>query len=478
MTKVLFAAAEAAPFFKTGGLGDVAYALPRALNAAGDDVRVVVPYYSELFPAKYKDRLVDLANFEVHINGQNKYAGIKTLNLDGITYYFIDNVEYFGRDQLYDFWDDGERYAFFQLAIIEMMQVIDFIPRVIHVNDWHTAFIPVLLRTKFHWVGAFKNIKTMLTIHNLMFQGYFPPVILDSLFDMGQETFRDDRAKAGDMLNWLKGGINYADAVNTVSPTYAQEIMTPEFGEGLDGVLRNVSYKVSGIMNGIDTKLYNPMTDTALPAPYSATDLSGKAVDKAALQAEVGLPVRDDVPVFAMVSRLTDQKGVDILMDTMHDFLSRHDAQVIILGTGFPDLEQRVQAYQTQFPDQFVGLIAFDVNLAQRIYAGADAFLMPSKFEPSGLSQMVAMHYGTLPIAHLVGGLRDTVDPFNPITGEGTGFGFDRYSSVVLGEILAFAFRTFMENQPAWQQLMQTGMARDFDWANSAKIYAERYMGI
>ncbi|MFC6180732.1 glycogen synthase GlgA [Lactiplantibacillus daowaiensis] len=477
MTKVLFAAAEAAPFYKTGGLGDVSYALPRALQAAKTTIRIVVPYYEQLFPEKYRDQLQDLCHFDVQVGDRWQYCGIKTLTLDGMQYYLIDNRDYFGREGLYGYWDDGERFAFFQMAICEMLERIDYVPDVIHLNDWHTAFIPVLLAEKYYWIEAYRNIKTLLTIHNLQFQGIYNPIILDSLFHIGTQTFTDTGIAFYDQVNFLKGGINFANAVNTVSPSYAQEIQTPAFGERLDGVLRANAGKLSGIMNGIDTTLYDPATDPALAAHYEAQDLTPKAVDKAALQQAVGLPVAN-VPVFAVVSRLTKQKGMDLLLDALNDFLMTSDAQVIVLGTGEPELEHAFQTYQAAYPDQVAAQIKFDVELAQQIYAGSDVFLMPSAFEPSGLSQMMAMRYGTLPLVHLVGGLKDTVTPYNQYTQVGTGFGFDDYQPAVLRQIMFNAVTVYEQQPEVWQSLQQQAMAQDFGWAKSAQQYQQCYQQI
>lgn len=477
MTKVLFAAAEAAPFYKTGGLGDVSLALPKALKAAGVKIRVVIPYYEALFPEKYRGQVKDLLHFTVQVGDKSQYCGIKKLQLDGLDYYLIDNQDYFGREGLYGYWDDGERFAFFQMAICEMLERVDYIPDVLHLNDWHTAFIPVLLKEKYYWIKAYRQIKTVLTIHNMQFQGIYDPVILDSLFKIGWQTFNEDGIAFYDQVNFLKAGINFADAVNTVSPTYAQEIQTPQFGERLDGVLRANQAKLSGIMNGIDMQLYDPATDAALTAPYSAKDLTPKALNKAALQKAVGLP-EADVPVLAVVSRLTMQKGMDLLLDALDEFLKKQAAQVIVLGTGDPALEHAFEIYQLAYPDQVAAQIKFDVKLAQQIYAGSDIFLMPSAFEPSGLSQMMAMRYGTLPLVHLVGGLKDTVVPYNQYTGAGTGFGFDDYQPAVLRKIMTLAVTLYHEDPKAWRQLQQQAMMPDFGWGKSAKKYQHIYQTI
>ncbi|MFC6176721.1 glycogen synthase GlgA [Companilactobacillus huachuanensis] len=473
MNKVLFAAAEAAPFYKTGGLGDVSFALPKALQT-DNQIRVVIPYYGKLFPEKYRNLVKDLMHFTVRVGENVKYCGIKTLKLNGVQYYLIDNEEYFGRDGLYGYWDDGERFAFFQLAICEMLEKVNYIPDVLHLNDWHTAFIPVLLKDKYNWIDAYRHIKTVLTIHNIQFQGVYDPIILGSLFGIGRRTFNEGSVEYYGNVNFMKGGITFADAVTTVSPSYAKEIQTPGFGENLDGILRDNSYKLHGIINGIDMKIYDPETDPDIPEHFNVSDMSGKALDKKALQKAVGLPQKD-VPVFAVVSRLTRQKGMDLLLNALNEFLQNHDVQVVILGTGDPDLEKGFEGYQNAYPDKLAAKIEFDVKLAQLIYAGSDGFIMPSAFEPCGLSQMMAMRYGSVPIVHSVGGLRDTVIPFNKFTKKGTGFGFDDYRFEVLGKMLDSAFDLYAKAPKTWQELRKQGMEQDFGWEKSAAKYSDLY---
>jgi len=474
MTRILFATAEAAPFYRTGGLGDVSLGLPRALQAAGSEVRVVIPYYPQLLPVQYRSQLVTLTTFQVQVGPKRVYCGVKTLTVAGIQYYLIDNLAYFGRDQLYGYWDDGERFAFFQMAICEMMERIDYIPDVLHLNDWHTAFIPVLLVEKYYWIEAYRKIKTLLTIHNLAFQGVFDPVILDSLFRIGVETFNEDGVAFGNQVNWLKAGINFADAVNTVSPTYASEIQTTAFGERLDGVLRANRGKVSGIINGIDTTLYDPAHDPNLTTNYRVQNLQLKEQNKPTLQRRFGLPVRS-VPVLAVVSRLTKQKGMDLLLDALDPFLQRQDVQLVVLGTGESPLERAFQMYQLAYPQKVAVINSFDPQLAQLIYAGSDSFLMPSAFEPCGLSQMMAMHYGTLPIVHAVGGLRDSVIPYNQYTGQGTGFCFDDYQPAVLRKMMTLAVTTYRQAPRVWRQLQRQAMTRNFSWQSSAQRYQRIY---
>ncbi|APX71704.1 glycogen synthase GlgA [Companilactobacillus allii] len=474
MSKVLFAAAEAAPFYKTGGLGDVAFSLPKALNEDIDELRVVIPYYEKLFPAKYKKLVKDWMYFQVQVGNKPKYCGIKTLELNGLKYYLIDNEEYFGRDNLYGYWDDGERFAFFQLAICEMMEKIDFIPDVLHLNDWHTAFIPVLLKDKYSWIQSYAHIKTVLTIHNIQFQGVYDPIVLGSLFGIGTRTFDEGSIEFFGNINFMKGGITFADAVTTVSPRYASEIQTPEFGEHLEGILQDNSYKLQGIVNGIDMSVYDPATDPSIPYHFDAIDTTNKIKDKHALQKMVRLPEKD-VPIFAVVSRLTRQKGMDLLLSALNDFLKSRDVQVIILGTGDKDLEDGFLGYQDAFHEKLAAKIQFDVKLAQMIYAGSDVFLMPSAFEPCGLSQMMAMRYGSVPLVHSVGGLSDTVTPYNKFTKVGTGFGFDDYRFEVLKEMMDSAFELYHDDPKAWGNLRSQGMEQDFSWHKSAKKYRQLY---
>lgn len=475
MTRVLFAAAESAPFYKTGGLGDVSMALPRALQAEGVETRVVIPYYPRQMPAEYQQELKPVTHFTVQVGARAMYCGVKTLTVAHVQYYLIDNLDYFGRDGLYGYWDDGERFAFFQMAICEMMERIDYIPDILQLNDWHTAFIPVLLAEKYYWIEAYRDIKTLLTIHNLQFQGIYDPIILDSLFRIGTETYTESGVAFYDRVNWLKGGINFADAVNTVSPTYAQEIQTPAFGEHLDGVLRANRHKLSGILNGIDTQVYDPATDPALKVNYTVKDLKSKRLDKRALQRRLGLPEKD-VPLLAVISRLTRQKGIDLLLDSLDPFLQRQDVQLVVLGTGEPALEQAWRTYQQAYPQKVVAAIQFDTQLAQQIYAASDLFLMPSAFEPCGLSQMMAMHYGSLPIVHAVGGLRDTVLPYNQYTGQGTGFSFDDYRPEVFRKILTVAVNLYRHDPQIWRQLQHQAMTCDFGWERSAQQYRTTYL--
>jgi starch synthase len=471
--KVLFASAECAPFFKTGGLGDVAGALPKELAQRGVELSVVLPFFTKM-PIAFQEQCEEYCDFYVDVGWRHQYCGIKRLALKGVTYYFIDNQYYFDRDNLYGYEDDSERFAFFSLAIIEMLEKIDWLPDVIHVNDFHSAMVPFLLKEKYQQVNAYRSIKTILTIHNIEFQGAYDKNVLPDFFDIGLERFDDGSIRLGDSINYLKAGIVYADRVNTVSPTYAKEIQTPEFGFGLDEILRLEQEKLSGILNGIDVKLYDPQTDEQIPMNFSVHDLSGKAHDKQALQEKMNLPIRQDIPLIGVVSRLTVQKGFRLLLDELTNILE-NEVQIVLLGTGDPEIEESFRQFSNRYPNQFRANILFDVSLAQLIYAGADLFLMPSVAEPCGLSQIIAMRYGAVPIVHGVGGLKDTVLPFDPETKAGTGFVFTAFTSDALLSTISRAITMYQSERVIWTDVMNQGMTKDFSWEKSAKIYLELY---
>lgn len=471
--KILFVAAEGAPFAKTGGLGDVIGALPKSLVKNGNEVAVVLPYY-DMIDAKFGDQIEDVLYYYTEVGWRHQYVGVKRIVKENVTFYFLDNQYYFYRGHIYGDWDDGERFAFFQLAAIELMEKVDFIPDVVHVHDYHTAMIPFLLKEKYHWINAYKDIKTVLTIHNLEFQGQYDSGMLGDLFGVGYERYADGTLRWNDCLNWLKAGILYSDRVTTVSPSYAQEIMTPAFGKGLDQILRMESGKLIGITNGIDTDLYNPETDPHIPEHFSVKDLSGKAKDKRALQEHVGLPVRDDVPLIGIVSRLTDQKGFDLVVNELNNIL-HFDLQVVLLGTGYTEFENSFAWFGSAFPDKISANITFDIELAQQIYAASDIFLMPSAFEPCGLSQMMAMRYGTLPLVHEVGGLRDTVSPYNQYEKTGTGFGFQDFSGYWLTRTVEKAVDLYYSNKEDWSMLQKNAMTTHFSWDTASKAYEDLY---
>lgn len=471
--KVLFVAAEGSPFAKVGGLGDVIGALPKSLVSRGHDVAVMLPYYDEI-AARFGRDVEDVTSFFTNVGWRHQYVGIKKLERSGVTFYFIDNEQYFARGHVYGDWDDGERFAFFQLAAVEAMEKIGFIPDILHVNDYHTALIPFLLKEKYHWIETYRSIRTVLTIHNMQFQGEYDAGMLGDLFGVGQERYDDGTARWNGRLNWLKTGILYADRVTTVSPSYAREIMTPEFGCGLDQILRMEAGKLSGITNGIDTELFNPHTDARIPFHFSVDNRSGKKGDKEALQKRLGLPVREDVPVLGIVSRLTDQKGFNLVVDELGSLIQQ-DIQLVVLGTGYPEYEQAFSWFAAEYPDKVSAQITFDLDLAQQIYAGSDMFLMPSAFEPCGLSQMMAMRYGSIPIVHEVGGLRDTVEPYNDVYHAGTGFGFVEFSGYWFTQTVLHALNIFTHQPREFEQIRTRAMSVDFSWTKASEQYEQLY---
>lgn len=472
--QVVFASAEAAPFVKTGGLGDVAGSLPRALVAAGADVIVMVPKYGTI-ASEYTDRMEHVADFYVSLGWRNEYCGLERLVIDGVTYLFIDNERYFKRDHPYGFFDDGERFAFFSKAVTESLQHLPegFQCDVLHCNDWHTALAPVFLREFYQRLPLYERVKTVFSIHNIAFQGQYADTILNDILGMAhipnaaRQLRCDERS-----INYMQGALDYSDAITTVSPSYAWEIQTPEYGEGLDGILRRRSNVLSGILNGIDTDAWNPATDPMIHANYSAADMSGKKACKAALQEELGLEVRDDRPLMVMVTRLTRQKGMDLVTYALDRILSG-GVQVAVLGTG--DYEEPMRYFANKYPGTCAARITFDNALSHRMYAGADMFLMPSLFEPCGLSQMIAMRYGTLPVVRETGGLRDTVAPYNQFTGEGTGFTFANFNGDEMGDAVFRGARLYWDDHAAWDHLVQNAMAADFSWVRSADEYMNLY---
>ena len=472
--QIVIASAEAAPFVKTGGLGDVAGSLPRALVEAGADVIVMVPKYASI-PDEYKSRMTHMCDFYVPLGWRNEYCGLERLDQNGVTYLFVDNEHYFNRSYPYGFFDDGERFAFFSKAVCESLQHLPegFQCDVLNCNDWHTALAPVFLREFYQGLPLYERVKTVFSIHNIAFQGQYSDAILNDILGLAhipnaaRQLRCDDRS-----INFMLGGLHYADAITTVSPTYAAEIQTPEYGEGLDGVLRERSISLQGILNGIDTDAWNPATDPMICANYSVDDMSGKAACKRALQEELGLEVRDDRPLMVMVTRLTRQKGMDLVTYALDRILSG-GVQVAILGTG--DYEEPVRYFANKYPGTCAARITFDNALSHRMYAGADMFLMPSLFEPCGLSQMIAMRYGTLPVVRETGGLRDTVQPYNQFTGEGTGFSFANFNGEEMGDAVFRGARLFWDDRAEFDKLVHNAMTRDFSWAKSAHAYIDLY---
>lgn len=474
--QIVFASAECAPFVKTGGLGDVAGSLPAALVRAGAEVIVMVPKYATI-KDEYKAQMEHFSDFYVSLGWRNEYCGLEKLEHDGVTYMFIDNERYFARDYPYGFFDDGERFAFFSKAITESLQHLPagFECDILHCNDWQTALAPVFLREFYQGLPLYDRVKTVFSIHNVAFQGQFSDTVMEDILGVAHIPAAASQLRCDACsINYMLGALRYADAITTVSPTYANEIQTPEFGEGLDGVLRERSYALQGILNGIDVAGFDPATDKRIAANYTVDDRSGKAVCKAKLQEELGLEVRDDRPLMVMVTRLTRQKGLDLVMYALDRILSG-GVQVAVLGTGDRDYEDGLRYFQDKYPGTMAARIEFDPALSQRMYAAADMFLMPSKFEPCGLSQIIAMRYGTLPIVRETGGLKDTVIPYNEFTGEGTGFSFSNFNGDEMGDAVFRAARLFWDNREAWNQLVTQAMSQDFSWTRSADKYLDLY---
>ena len=474
--QIVFASAECAPFVKTGGLGDVAGSLPAALVRAGAEVIVMVPKYATI-KDEYKAQMQHFSDFYVSLGWRNEYCGLEKLEHDGVTYMFIDNERYFARDYPYGFFDDGERFAFFSKAITESLQHLPagFECDILHCNDWQTALAPVFLREFYQGLPLYDRVKTVFSIHNVAFQGQFSDTVMEDILGVAHIPAAASQLRCDACsINYMLGALRYADAITTVSPTYANEIQTPEFGEGLDGVLRERSYALQGILNGIDVAGFDPATDKRIAANYTVEDRSGKAVCKAKLQEELGLEVRDDRPLMVMVTRLTRQKGMDLVMYALDRILAG-GVQVAVLGTGDRDYEDGLRYFQDKYPGTMAARIEFDPALSQRMYAAADMFLMPSKFEPCGLSQIIAMRYGTLPIVRETGGLKDTVIPYNEFTGEGTGFSFSNFNGDEMGDAVFRAARLFWDNREAWDQLVTQAMSQDFSWTRSADKYLDLY---
>lgn len=470
--KVLFVTAEAAPFFKSGGLGDVAASLPKALCAQGADARVIMPLYSTI-AQEFKQNMAYIGNFNVPLGWRNEYCGVCSLEHDETTYYFIDNERYFSRPYPYGQFDDGERFAFFSKAVLECLPHIDFMPDILHCNDWHTALIPTYLRCYYAHLESYWDIRSVFTIHNIQYQGMYGKELLSDLFGLPADYM--GTLEFDDCLNLLKGAIETAHVVTTVSPTYAQEIKTPWYSHGLDSVLRANDFKLIGIINGIDTDQYDPHSDPALFARYSLKSLHRKKLCKEGLQSMLGLPVRADTPVIGMIGRLVAHKGLDLFAQVAEELVGEN-LQLVVLGTGDSQYEDMFRTLQARYPDKVSANITFSEDLARKIYSGADIFLMPSRSEPCGLAQLISMRYGTIPLVRETGGLRDTVESFNEFDGNGNGFSFGEYNAHDMMFTLRRALSFYATGQ--WKALVVNAMNCDFSWDESAKKYVETYAGL
>lgn len=464
--KVLLVASEGTPFIKTGGLADVIGALPKALKANGVDVRVVLPYYKKI---KDKNQASYVGYAYVRIADRNEYVGVFKQTHEDIDYYFIDSNRYFNRDNLYGYGDDGERFAFFDFAVLEAIKVIDFMPDVIHLNDWQTGLIPYILKNNYNYYPEYRKIKTMYSIHNIQYQGNFNKDIMNIMFMPYNSSleFNND-------INYMKTAIMESDVITTVSNTYKNEVLTPQYSYGLHNVLELRKYDFFGIVNGIDVKKYDPSTDKNIYYNFSVKDYKeGKLNNKKALLNEFGLEYKD-VPVFGLVSRLVDQKGIDILMPILEDVINNTDAYFILMGSGDKVYEDFFSYMENKYPTRFKSYIGYSDPVAQKIYAGSDVFLMPSKFEPCGLGQMIAMRYGTLPLVRETGGLKDTVKAYNRFEHSGTGFSFTNYDARELKDVIYLAIETYY-NKKDWEMLVKNAMNEDYSWNKSAKDYINIY---
>ena len=467
--KVCFIAAEAAPFVKVGGLGDVIGSLPKALRELGVDARVILPLYSsidrERFGLKYK------AYQFVDLGWRHSYCGIFETEVDGVPCYFVDNEQYFNRDSIYGQIDDGERFAFFSKAALEILPALDFKPDVVNVNDWHTALSVIYLDVlKSREAEFYKDMKSVLSIHNIEFQGRFNPYEMGNLFGLEKKYF-DALIYNGD-LNLLKGAIQLADRVNTVSETYAREILDPYFSYGLDKILTVEQGKLRGILNGIDVDKFNPKTDPMIPVNYDFKTFEDKVQNKLAFQKEMDLEVNADIPLIGMVTRLTHQKGIDLILQASEEIL-KTGAQLVILGTGDAHYESALRSLEHYRHDRVRSILLFSNEMSAKIYAASDLFLMPSKTEPCGLSQLISMRYGTVPVVHRVGGLRDTVIPFTGV--EGNGFTFESFQAGDMMDAIYRAMTCFYQSPDEWKQIIKNNLQKDVSWEQSAKKYLDLY---
>ena len=473
--KVLFAASEAHPFIKTGGLGDVMGALPQSLTELGVEARVVIPKYKNI-KDELKQNLQFIKWFTVPVGWRNQYCGVFQYKYKDVVYYFIDNEYYFNRDGLYGYYDDGERFAFFNRAVLEFIKEIDWKPDIINCNDWQTGMVPVLLNLEYKNNEFYSNMKTVFSIHNLLFKGSFVPNVLPELFGYDYMPLTNGSVELNGSVSFLKGGINYSDQITTVSNTYAEEIKTQQYGEGLDGLLRCKSDFLKGIVNGIDYEEFDPEKDNLIFKNFTWDSISDKVENKLSLQKELGLPQRAETPMIGLISRLTHQKGCDLIVSII-DRLLQKDIQFVVLGTGDYWYEETFKNLQYRYPDKVSANIKFDNSLAHKIYAATDMFLMPSLFEPCGLGQLIALRYGSIPIVRETGGLKDTISPYNKYTGIGNGFGFKNFNSNELMQIIEYAL-TIYDDKDAWNNIIRQAMDSDNSWEKSAMQYKLLYENV
>ena len=474
--KILYVASEALPYISTGGLADVVGALPKAVKKALDDksdLRVVIPLYPSI-REKFAKEIELVCEMNVKLAWRNQYCGIWKANNQGIIFYFIDNLYYFDRKMPYGNYDDGERFAFFSKCVLELMAAMNFYPDIMHANDWQSALSVIYLKRKYSHLDEYRNIRALFTIHNIDYQGVFDFNILSDVFELA--AWDRNIVDYNGNINLLKGAVVCADMVNTVSQTYAKEILTEYYGSGLHYILRQADAegKLTGIVNGIDVDYYNPETDSDIEADYTVDDMAGKAVDKIQLQRLAGFEEKKDTPIIAMVSRLASHKGFDLVKCVLEEIIVNNDVQFVLLGTGETDLENYFKYLEAKYPNQVCAKLEFNKSLSKKIYAGADLFLMPSKSEPCGLSQMIASRYGTVPIVRACGGLADTIKPYNEIDGTGNGFSFENYNAHDMMHVVNYALSLYHDHSK-WSELVKNVMNTDFSWNVSAKKYIDIY---
>lgn len=471
---VLLVASEASPFIKSGGLGDVMGALPKQLSKNGIDARVVIPYYKGILPF-FKEKFEFVKWFTVNVGWRRKYCGVFQYKYEGVTYYFLDNEEYFNRDGQYGYFDDGERFAFFDRAVLRMVRELNWRPDIIHCNDWQTGMIPVLFTLEYSRNDDFyRGIKTIYSIHNLLFQGTFAKEILPELFGYDMVPYNNHSVEFDKGVSFMKGGINYSDKISTVSYTYANEFRTPEYGERMDGLLRSRGYAIRGILNGIDYDEYNPKTDPFIYRKFGNNPYLSKKINKIELQKELGLYQKDDTPIISLISRLTRQKGIDLVLSIIDRVLYDRDVQFVVIGTGDKDFEDAFWRLKDRYGDKVSINIKFDNGLAHKVYAASDMFMMPSRFEPCGLGQLIALRYGTIPIVRETGGLKDTVIPYNEFNGMGNGFSFRNYSGEELFMATDYALRIYWDKW-RWNGIINQAMNSNNSWEKSAREYEALY---
>lgn len=472
--KILFTASESVPFVKTGGLADVVGALAPVLAAQGHDVRVIIPLFGAI-PPKWTDQLTHVCDFEVQLGWRRQYCGIEMLKKDGVTWYFMDNKYYFGRPYIYGLGgDEHERFGFFCRGVLNALPLLNFQPDVIHAHDWQSGMVPALLKIQYAHLPFYTKMKTIYTIHNLQYQGIFGVREVQDVLGLGDSLWTEDKLECFGCANFMKAALVYSDIITTVSPSYAEEIQTAYYGERLDGLLRARREQLYGVLNGIDIAEYNPATDAFLEKNYTPAAPEGKSACKDALQRNLGLTISPDVPVIGMVTRLNNQKGLDLLDYVIAEVMDL-GIQLVVLGMGDSRYVNLFSWAEGAYPSRVAARFTMDHALAHQIYAGADMFLMPSQFEPCGLSQMIAMRYGTIPIVRETGGLRDTVLSYNEFSGEGNGFSFLNYNAHDMLNTIGRAVKYFQENKDVWRLLQQRGMEGDFSWKKSAGKYLELY---